>query len=288
MSDNTPFRDGVRAVQGLTAGADGYALILKSLEVRPGDPSIEFAAALIAERERGSAGHPPKYRTARAKSARGRETRRAARPESQSHLLGLAGQGGRAGRAGGRAGRAGPGSDQEVRMVRRSVGALAAIVAVSMLTVARPALAGRVTWLIYLFDIGSAPSLPWSPDYRSRESRPDTEALLTPSTPVIVRFETLRRAVLYASSDRRVAETIAAQIHRARTRIRRDSARWSGVSGCRVYHQCAVANQRALQPAVHSVVAERQRPRPQRRRLCARSRGLPWHPTIPSMNSARR
>jgi hypothetical protein len=61
MSDNSPFRDGVKAVQGLTAGADGYVLILKSLELRPDDPSIQFAAALIAERDRGAAGHPPKF-----------------------------------------------------------------------------------------------------------------------------------------------------------------------------------------------------------------------------------
>ena len=61
MTDNTSFRNGVRAVQGLTAGADGYALILKSLELRPDDASIQFAAALIAERDRGSAGHPPKF-----------------------------------------------------------------------------------------------------------------------------------------------------------------------------------------------------------------------------------
>jgi hypothetical protein len=61
MSKSTPFEDGVRAVQGLTAGGDGYALILKSLELRPDDASIQFAAALIAERDRGSAGHPPKF-----------------------------------------------------------------------------------------------------------------------------------------------------------------------------------------------------------------------------------
>jgi hypothetical protein len=61
MSKSTPFDEAVRAVKGLTAGADGYALILKSLELRPDDPSIEFAAALIAERDRGSAGHPPTF-----------------------------------------------------------------------------------------------------------------------------------------------------------------------------------------------------------------------------------
>ena len=61
LTRNAPFHQGVQAVQGLTAGADGYALILKSLELRPDDPSIEFAAALIAERDRGSAGHPPTF-----------------------------------------------------------------------------------------------------------------------------------------------------------------------------------------------------------------------------------
>jgi hypothetical protein len=57
---STQFQD-AKALQGLTDGADGYALILKSLELRPDDPSIEFAAALIAERDRGSATHPPKF-----------------------------------------------------------------------------------------------------------------------------------------------------------------------------------------------------------------------------------
>ena len=37
----------------------------------------------------------------------------------------------------------------------------------------------------------------------------DTEALLTPSTPTLVRMETLRRATLYASRHRQVAEQLA-------------------------------------------------------------------------------
>jgi hypothetical protein len=36
----------------------------------------------------------------------------------------------------------------------------------------------------------------------------DTQALLTPATPVVVRMETLRRAALYASRDRQVAEQL--------------------------------------------------------------------------------
>ena len=61
MTRSTPFDHAVQNVKGLTAGADGYALIAKSLALRPDDASIEFAAALIAERDRGSAGHPPAF-----------------------------------------------------------------------------------------------------------------------------------------------------------------------------------------------------------------------------------
>jgi hypothetical protein len=38
----------------------------------------------------------------------------------------------------------------------------------------------------------------------------DTEALLTPSTPTLVRMETLRRATVYASRNRQVAEQLMA------------------------------------------------------------------------------
>src|SRR5262245_29104280 len=54
-------------------------------------------------------------------------------------------------------------------------------------------------------DIGDAPSLPWGTgmkdprlDYPADRLVPDTLALLTPTTPVIVRMETMRRATLYA------------------------------------------------------------------------------------------
>jgi hypothetical protein len=61
MPTNSPFLEAVRTVDGLTAGLDGYSFILKSLELRPGDPSIEFAAALIATRETGRDGSSRKY-----------------------------------------------------------------------------------------------------------------------------------------------------------------------------------------------------------------------------------
>jgi hypothetical protein len=80
------------------------------------------------------------------------------------------------------------------------------------LTDARPRSAGRDILLILPFDIADAQSLPWEggvccgrPGYDIAHLLRDTEALLTPSTPIIVRLETLRRAVVYASSDRRLA-----------------------------------------------------------------------------------
>jgi hypothetical protein len=60
------------------------------------------------------------------------------------------------------------------------------------------------------YEIGAAKSLPWGgSDWRSVKSDydinrlvEDTLALLTPETPVIVRMETLRRAVIYAAWSR--------------------------------------------------------------------------------------
>jgi hypothetical protein len=86
------------------------------------------------------------------------------------------------------------------------------------LALAAPALAGP-PFNCHVFDIGSAKSLPWGAtnnwmgmrdDYDISHVVADTEALLTPSTPTIVRMETLRRASLYASRERAVAEQLIA------------------------------------------------------------------------------
>lgn len=67
------------------------------------------------------------------------------------------------------------------------------------------------------FDIGNSKSLPWgsaggwnSPraDYNVADLSKDTLALLSPSTPVIVRMETLRRATIYASKNPRIADQL--------------------------------------------------------------------------------
>jgi hypothetical protein len=49
------FRDRAARVRGLVEKLDGYALIQKSLVFQPGNPALEFAAALIAsDRHRGA------------------------------------------------------------------------------------------------------------------------------------------------------------------------------------------------------------------------------------------
>ncbi len=95
--------------------------------------------------------------------------------------------------------------------IRRAVLSAALVVAL-----ATPALAGPPL-LCHPYDIGNARSLPWDgsrgwsselPGYKLENLIADTEALLTPSTPVIVRMETLRRASLYASRDRTLASQL--------------------------------------------------------------------------------
>jgi hypothetical protein len=76
-------------------------------------------------------------------------------------------------------------------------------------TLVRPALAGPVL-ICRNYEIGAAKSLPWGgsdwrsvkPDYDINRLVEDTVSLLTPETPVIVRMETLRRAVIYAAWSR--------------------------------------------------------------------------------------
>ena len=100
---------------------------------------------------------------------------------------------------------------------------------VALLVVAAPALAGPPL-LCHPFDIGSARSLPWDgtnawwqgrADYNLQNLVTDTEAVLTPSTPVIVRMETLRRAALYASLDEKVAARLLSSSPPVQTRPRR-------------------------------------------------------------------
>jgi hypothetical protein len=96
----------------------------------------------------------------------------------------------------------------------------AATVVVAALFAASPAVAGPPL-LCHPFDIGDARSLPWDgsrswfhgrSDYAVGNVARDTDALLTPSTPVIVRMETIRRAAIYASADREAADALYGMI----------------------------------------------------------------------------
>src|SRR5687768_4015206 len=98
-------------------------------------------------------------------------------------------------------------------MRNRTRSVFASAFVVVLLAGVRPAFAGPPL-LCHPFDIGSAASLPWSgasswfdgkADYRLSNLVADTEALLGPSTTVIVRMEMLRRAAIYASRDPRIA-----------------------------------------------------------------------------------
>ena len=68
--------------------------------------------------------------------------------------------------------------------------------------------------LCHPYDIGQTASLPWDGStswfhgragYELRNLVRDTGAVLTASTPVVARMETIRRAAIYASLDRQVA-----------------------------------------------------------------------------------
>ena len=97
---------------------------------------------------------------------------------------------------------------------------LIASVALVTLAVAAPALAGP-PFLCHPFDIGSAKSLPWSggnnwmtvnAGYEIANVVADTDTILTDSTPIPVRMETLRRASLYASRNRVVAQQLLSML----------------------------------------------------------------------------
>jgi hypothetical protein len=108
-------------------------------------------------------------------------------------------------------------------MTARILRPLAMTAAIALLG-ARVAQAGPPL-LCFPFEIGQARSLPVGPggwesiDRRYDATRlvDDTLALLEPTTPVIVRMETLRRATLYAANDPQRAEAL---LDRLRDRAR--------------------------------------------------------------------
>jgi hypothetical protein len=95
----------------------------------------------------------------------------------------------------------------------------------ALLIAAVPALAGPPL-ICHAIDIGAAQSLPWTSTgwnlsgqetYDVSHLVPDTLALLAPSTPVLVRMETMRRATLYAQQRGAVAKELLLRLE-ARTK----------------------------------------------------------------------
>ena len=75
--------------------------------------------------------------------------------------------------------------------------------------------------ICHALNIGGAKSLPWSNDMWSLSGKTDydltrlvqdTLELLAPSTPAIVRMETIRRATLYAQKDQRIAKELLSKL----------------------------------------------------------------------------
>ena len=91
----------------------------------------------------------------------------------------------------------------------------------AMLSLASTAQAGPPL-ICHTIEIGQAKSLPWishnwnlsgGENYDTKNLVKDTLEILGPTTPVLVRMETLRRATLYARKDPLAAKELLARLH---------------------------------------------------------------------------
>jgi hypothetical protein len=98
---------------------------------------------------------------------------------------------------------------------------VARTLALSLLTITPPLAEAGPPAICHQFQTGGAPSLPWAegsgwrrtvPTYDLQRLTDDTLRLLTPTTPVLARMETIRRATIYASSDTRVASELLSRV----------------------------------------------------------------------------
>ena len=111
--------------------------------------------------------------------------------------------------------------------MKRQMNALVTSTAVlAAIFIATPAFAGPPL-LCHPFEIGTARSLPWEgtwsqgkADYKIANLITDTETLLTPTTPVLVRMETLRRAALLRKHEWSNCQPAAEPAACARERVR--------------------------------------------------------------------
>ena len=92
-------------------------------------------------------------------------------------------------------------------------------IVVALLAIAAPVFAGPPL-LCFPFETGGANTLPMKGgDWKTVDARydvshltADTLSLLTPSTPVVARMETMRRATIYASTHPRIAAEVLAAL----------------------------------------------------------------------------
>ena len=96
--------------------------------------------------------------------------------------------------------------------------AVAALSAAALAFAATPAVAGP-PFICHAFELSGHPSLPWGTDAKAGWNTPDpgydvqrltadVTRLLTAELPVSARMETLRRATIYASRDKAVADRL--------------------------------------------------------------------------------
>ena len=105
---------------------------------------------------------------------------------------------------------------QQIRPLRFGLSLLATVLIFATIAQAGPPL------ICHSIEIGQAKSLPWishswnlsgSENYDTKNLVKDTLEILGPDTPVLVRMETLRRATLYARSDRFAAKELLAKLY---------------------------------------------------------------------------
>jgi hypothetical protein len=104
-------------------------------------------------------------------------------------------------------------------MIPRMRPLLVATVALAAVLLSRPAFAGPPL-ICFPFDIGAARTLPmghgsWhdtDPKYNVSRLVADTLAILAPETPVLVRMETIRRAMIYASTHSKEGHALLAEL----------------------------------------------------------------------------
>jgi hypothetical protein len=126
-----------------------------------------------------------------------------------------------------------------VNHTSRHLTRVASLALFALIVTARFALAGPPL-VCHPFNIGTAQSLAWNAPgtnwngevagYDVSRLTDETAALLTPTTPILVRMETMRRAAVYAVRDEKVADALLTRLvdrtHKSESGARADALAW--------------------------------------------------------------